>query len=89
MLNNTSHRRKRESAAPLPLEPLLDEYQVASILRRSVASLRRDRLHQAGCPFVKLGSLCRYRVSDVLAFIESNTRGGGTERVESCGGMRA
>jgi hypothetical protein len=82
MLKNTSQRKKRESTVGLPLDPLLDEYQLAAILRRSVASLRRDRLLKTGCPYVKCGVLCRYKVSDVAEFIERNTHRG-THAAES------
>jgi hypothetical protein len=64
------------------IEALLDEHQVAAIIRRSVASLRRDRLQGTGCPHVKIGALCRYRPSDVRSFIERNIRAG-RQRTES------
>lgn len=72
----TSQRSERESVANTQIEPLLDEYQYASITGRSVASARRDRLLRIGCPYVKLGNSVRYRPEDVRAYIEGNLQGG-------------
>jgi hypothetical protein len=61
--------------APEPeLESLLTEQEYARITKRSVASVRRDRLLRQGCPYVKLGALVRYRPADVRAYIESRLR---------------
>jgi hypothetical protein len=75
---NTSQPRERIGVIGAPFEPLLNEYQYAEIIGRSVASVRRDRLLAKGCPWVKLGALVRYRPSDVRTFIEQNVRGGQT-----------
>jgi hypothetical protein len=56
------------------LETLLTEHEYARITKRSVASIRRDRLLRQGCPYVKLGALVRYRRADVSAYIERNLR---------------
>ena len=56
------------------LETLLTEHEYALITKRSVASVRRDRLLRQGCPYVKLGALVRYRPEDVRAHIERNLR---------------
>ncbi len=71
---NTSQPGERESAADTKLETLLNETDCARITKRSVASLRRDRLMGIGCPYVKLGALVRYRPEDVRAYIERNLR---------------
>ena len=71
---NTSLRSGRESAADLDLETLLTEREYASITKRSVASVRRDRLLRQGCPYVKLGALVRYRPEDVRRHLERNLR---------------
>jgi hypothetical protein len=63
---------ERERSARSALETLLTEREVASITKRSVASVRRDRLLRQGCPYVKLGALVRYRPDDVRAYIERN-----------------
>ena len=62
----------RESDADSKIETLLNEYEYARIINRSVASVRRDRIRRIGCPYVKLGALVRYRPGDVRAHIERN-----------------
>lgn len=59
-----------EIAADSELESLLTEQEYARITKRSVASVRRDRLLRQGCPYVKLGALVRYRVVDIKAHLE-------------------
>jgi len=71
---NTALPSERESDANLQLEILLTEYEYARITKRSVASVRRDRLLRQGCPYVKLGALVRYRPEDVRAHLERNLR---------------
>jgi len=71
---NTSLQSGRNNAAGLELETLLTEREYARVIKRSVASVRRDRLLHQGCPYVKLGALVRYRPKDVLAYIERNLR---------------
>jgi len=71
---NTSQPRAREGEADTTLEALLNEYEYARIVNRSVASVRRDRVRGVGCPFVKLGALVRYRPDDIRAHIERNLR---------------
>ena len=58
----------------LTLEILLTEHEYARITKRSVASVRRDRLLKQGCPYVKLGALVRYRPDDVRAHLERSLR---------------
>jgi hypothetical protein len=50
---------------------LIDERELSVILRRSLPSIRRDRLLRRGVPFVKLSSSVRYRLRDVHAYIQS------------------
>src|SRR5947207_15162978 len=52
------------------IETLLTEHEYARITKRSVASVRRDRLLGQGCPYVKLGALVRYRPEDVRVHLE-------------------
>ena len=68
------------------LETLLTEYEYASVIKRSVASVRRDRLLSQGCPYVKLGALVRYRPKDVLAHIERNLRHLPSREIQDRGG---
>jgi predicted DNA-binding transcriptional regulator AlpA len=56
---------------------LLDEREVAEMLGVDVAIVRRWRLSRQGPRFIQLGrSVRRYRVTDVLAWIESRLDGG-------------
>jgi len=55
-----------------PLEALLTEAEVSQLTKRSIASVRRDRLLRQGCAYVKLGALVRYRPEDVRSYIERN-----------------
>jgi hypothetical protein len=71
---NTSKHDERESAARNESEPLLNEYDLAEITGRSVASVRRGRFLGKGCPYVKLGFLVKYRPSDVRSYIARNAR---------------
>lgn len=54
-----------------PLESLLDEHDVAFLTKRSLASVRRDRLLRKGCPYIKIGSSVRYKRSDFFAWLAS------------------
>lgn len=55
-------------------DSLLSTKQAAQILGVSTAFLERDRWAGARVPFVKIGSRAvRYRLSDLLAYIESCT----------------
>ena len=67
---NKSSPLRRESASESELETLLTEHEYARVTKRSVASVRRDRLLRQGCPYVKLGALVRYRPEDVRAHLE-------------------
>jgi predicted DNA-binding transcriptional regulator AlpA len=64
-------------ALPKVLTNLLNEYQVAEMLGVSVATVRRWRLLKLGPRYLKLGALCKYRIEDVSAWLESRPSGGG------------
>ena len=61
------------------LEGLLDEHDLARITKRSVASVRRDRLLNKNCPFIKIGTSVRYRRSDVEGWLQSLPKCGGQQ----------
>ena len=50
---------------------LLDDRDVAQITGRARSTLQKDRLIGTGIPFVRLGRLVRYRMSDVNAYLAS------------------
>jgi len=56
----------------------LDEYEVATLIGFAVASLRNWRFQGRGPSYVKMGRSVRYRLRDVLDWMESH-------RVESRG----
>jgi hypothetical protein len=72
-MDNSPQRERKRIAEP-DLETLLTEREYAGITKRSVASVRRDRLLRQGCPYVKLGALVRYRPEDVKAHLERSLR---------------
>ena len=53
---------------------LINEREVAKILCVSVSKLQKDRIQGDGVPFVSLGRSVRYKISDVVAYIEGNKR---------------
>jgi hypothetical protein len=71
---NPSKPSDRIRGAESELETLLTELEYARLIKRSVASVRRDRLLKQGCPYVKLGALVRYRPKDVGAHLEQSLR---------------
>lgn len=59
---------------PNSLDALMNEREVAAILKVSVASMRRRRLLRQPPDFVKLGSSVRYRRESIMLLIESGAR---------------
>jgi hypothetical protein len=55
-------------------DQLLTEIEAAQLRRQSVRTLQAERLRGDGCRFVKIGRSVRYRLRDVLEFIELNVR---------------
>ena len=53
---------------------LLNEKQVAEALGLSVKTLRSWRLRGVELPFIKLGKSVRYRLSEIEAYLEANTK---------------
>lgn len=56
---------------------LLNEHDVARITGMSVATVRRWRLFRQGPPYRKLNSAVRYSATELIAWIESQPKGGG------------
>jgi hypothetical protein len=48
----------------------LNETQVAEITGFALSTLRNDRFHRRGIPYVKLRRSVRYALSDVVNFME-------------------
>ena len=56
------------------IQPLLTTAEVAGILRVHEETIRRMRLDGL-LPFVRVGATIRFRVEDILAWIEANMEG--------------
>jgi predicted DNA-binding transcriptional regulator AlpA len=59
-----------------PSQGLLNERDVAHITGMSVSTVRRWRLLRQGPTFLKLNAAVRYRVQDVLSWLEARPTGG-------------
>jgi hypothetical protein len=55
-------------------EEFLTEREAAALRRKSVYALRKERARRAGPPFIKDGNAVRYRKSELLAWLEANSR---------------
>ena len=53
------------------VDEYVDEREVKRITKRALPTLRNDRFNKRGIPYVKLGRSVRYRLADVLEFMES------------------
>lgn len=74
---STSQTSERESAPNKQFEALLDERAVAKFYCVSLATIRRWRWLGTGPKFHKIGALCRYRMTDLEAYLRSTRTGGG------------
>ena len=55
---------------------LLTEKEVQENYKINVNTLQRNRSVGLGLPYVKLGRLVRYKVSDIEKYLDANTVGG-------------
>lgn len=55
------------------LPELLTAKQLSEIIGISVDTLANDRYLRQGLPYIKIGKRVRYRLDDVMAYIESKT----------------
>jgi hypothetical protein len=51
---------------------LLTEVQVAAILGRAPSTLQKDRCYGRGVPYIKAGQQVRYRVGDLVEYIDAH-----------------
>jgi hypothetical protein len=63
----TAAEKLRRKLADLGDEALLDEYETAEFLKKSVQWLRNRRIYGGSLPFIKIGAAVRYRVADLKA----------------------
>jgi len=53
------------------LTPLyINEHVVSKITGIAVQTLRNDRHRRRGIPYIKIGRSCRYKLADVIEFME-------------------
>jgi len=64
-----------------PLETLLNEKELARLLRVSIGTLRYWRMGERGPRYRKVGQLVRYAPSDVHAWLTRRPCGGETAEV--------
>jgi hypothetical protein len=53
-----------------PSKQVINEHEAAKVLGKSVQTLRNDRCSRKGAPYIKLGRLVKYRVGDLLDYLE-------------------
>jgi hypothetical protein len=51
---------------------VVNEHVAAKVTGKSVQTLRNDRHLRRGCPYLKLGRSVRYRVDDLLAYLDKH-----------------
>lgn len=49
----------------------LTEQEVSEITARALSTLRNDRFHKRNLPYYKLGRSVRYKLEDVVEYMES------------------
>lgn len=59
---------QKEKLIGLPV--YVDEREVSRIVGRAIQTLRNDRMNGQGIPYSKVGRSVRYRLEDVVAFME-------------------
>ena len=69
-LRQSNNREKGESKMQ-DLPQYVDETKVSEITGRALPTLRNDRHHRRGIPYIKMGRSVKYSLSDVIAFMES------------------
>ena len=57
---------------PDSIPEVTTEYGAAKILGKSVQTLRNERHLRKGCPYIKMGRSVRYRVDDLLDYLEKH-----------------
>jgi hypothetical protein len=63
---------EKDPMNPNSIHQVIDEYEAAKILRKSVQTLRNDRHLRKGPPYIKLGRSVRYLIDDLLDYMEAH-----------------
>jgi predicted DNA-binding transcriptional regulator AlpA len=64
------HGMKNDDLLSNGIDRMMDQKELASMLGISVKTLEGWRWRKIGPRFIKLGRLARYRMSDVMAYIQ-------------------
>ena len=54
------------------MDKLIDTQQLSEMLQIQPSTIEKARVMRTGIPFVKIGRACRYRLSDVENYLDSN-----------------
>ena len=54
--------------------PLLKQKDYCQITGKAKSTAEQDRLHGRGAPFIRMGRAVRYRLDDVVEWIENHRR---------------
>ena len=54
--------------------PLLNQRQYCEITGKAMSTTEQDRLYGRGAPFIRMGRSIRYRLDDVIVWLESLPR---------------
>jgi hypothetical protein len=68
----SNHQPQADALAPL--RPFLNEQQAATFLAISPRTLQAWRVKGGGPKFLKIGASVRYRVEDLLGWVETQNR---------------
>jgi hypothetical protein len=63
--------------------PLLNQKQYCELTGKAKSTAEQDRLYGRGAPFVRMGRSIRYRLDDVVAWLEALPRYGSTTEADS------
>jgi hypothetical protein len=53
-------------------DKLIDTVQLSKLLQIQPSTIEKARVLRTGIPYVKIGRACRYRMSDVEDYLDSN-----------------
>src|ERR1700685_2591382 len=84
--NDTDSAARLVDLTHVPAVPWawVDERVYAAIRGCSVKVLQNERRLNIGCPFRRInGTMIRYKIGDIAAFLESQPGGGGAEKPSS------
>ena len=79
--NSMSHELLQELSKRYP--PLLNQKQYCELTGKADSTAEQDRLYGRGAPFIRMGRSIRYRLDDVVAWLESLPRYNSTTEADN------